>query len=338
MTAFQNLSKASFDGIAFPVSTYEVSGGIRDHVHQYPHSPGGAVEKLGRELYRVRYTAVFDSRVTGYGNNLWPGDLSDLRERWEQEVTAALMIPTIGEIQAYCKSWVERVTPATRQSGVEVELEFVEDQSQAFLVNSIIQITSTTLQSAGTEFDEQFQPLLDGGTVSATAPTRIVPPPAGTRPRATTFVGAYTQLRETDVAAIQKIRAAYQTALTAIEKPSRFADQVLRAAETLITVCQQNYERIQVLKNPIMWERAYAYKRVWSAAVKLRNDLNKQAPRVLIYVAPIDTSIGAVSRSIYGDASYATQIMQLNAIPNPLAIPKGSQLRYYDPTSQQTAA
>jgi prophage DNA circulation protein len=37
MTAFQNLSKASFDGIAFPVATYEVSGGIRDHVHQYPH-------------------------------------------------------------------------------------------------------------------------------------------------------------------------------------------------------------------------------------------------------------------------------------------------------------
>jgi hypothetical protein len=174
--------------------------------------------------------------------------------------------------------------------------------------------------------------------VKPVATTTGVPPPAGTRPRATTFVGAYTQLRETDVAAIQKIRAAYQTALTAIEKPSRFADQVLRAAETLITVCQQNYERIQVLKNPIMWERAYAYKRVWSAAVKLRNDLNKQAPRVLIYVAPIDTSIGAVSRAIYGDASYASQIMQLNAIPNPLAIPKGAQLRYYDPTSQQTAA
>jgi hypothetical protein len=112
----------------------------------------------------------------------------------------------------------------------------------------------------------------------------------------------------------------------------------LRAAETLITLCQQNYARIQVLKNPLMWERAYAFRRVWSSAVKLRNDLNKQAPRILIYVAPIDTSIGAVSRSIYGDASYASQIMQLNAIPNPLAIRKGSQLRYYDPTSTQRAA
>ena len=97
---------------------------------------------------------------------------------------------------------------------------------------------------------------------------------------------------------------------------------MLRAAETLITVCQQNYERIQVLKNPISGN-APMHTSAFGAAVKLRNDLNKQAPRVLIYVAPIDTSIGAVSRAIYGDASYASQIMQLNAIPNRLAIPKG---------------
>lgn len=338
MTAFQNLAKAAFDGIAFPVTSYEVSGGIRDHIHEYPHSPGGAAEKLGRSLYQIRYTAIFDQRVTGYGDNLWPGDLSDLRDRWEQEVTSTLTIPTIGDIQAYCKLWTERATPASRQSGVEVEMEFVEDQAQAFLVNGLVQITSTSLKSAGDEFDTQFQPLLEGGTVSATAPTRIVAPPAGTTPRATTFQGAYTQLRTSDVTALTKIRQAYQTALTVIEKPSRFADQVLRAAETLITLCQQNYDRIRVLKNPIMHERANAYKRLWSAAVKLRDDLNKQAPKVLVYVAPIDTSIGAVSRSIYGDSTYASQIMQLNAIPNPLAIPKGARLRYYDPASIQKAA
>lgn len=337
MTALQQLAKAAFDGIAFPVTGYEVSGGIRDHIHEYPHSPGGAAEKLGRRLYSMRMSAVFDQRVTGYGDNLWPGDLSDLRNRWEQQVTSTLTIPTIGDIQAYCKSWTERVDPK-RQSGVEMELEFVEDQSQAFLVNGLVQVTSTTLQSAGTNFDEQFQPLLDGGTVSATAPTRIIPPPAGTRPRATTFAGAYTQLRESDASTLTKIRAAYQTAITVIETPNRFADQVLRAAETLVTLCQQNYERIRVLKNPLMWERAYAFKRVWAAGAKLKNDLGKQAPRILIYVAPIDTSIGAVSRAIYGDSSYATQIMQLNAIPNPLAIRKGSQLRYYDPSSQQRVA
>jgi prophage DNA circulation protein len=337
MTALQNLAKSGFDGISFPVTGYEVTGGIRDHVHTYPHSPGGAAEKLGREVYRVRMTAVFDQRITGYGDNLWPGDLSDLRDRWEQEVTSSLTIPTIGDIQAYCKSWTEKVEPS-RQSGVVMELEFVEDQSQAFLVNGLVQVTSSSLKSVGVDFDEQFAPLLGGGTVSATAPTRIVPPPAGTTPRATTFAGAYTQLRQSDATAITNIQTAYRAAVTAIDTPSRLADQVLRTAESLVSVCQQNYERIRVLKNPIMWERARAYKRVWAAGLKLRDDLNKKAPRVLIYVASIDTSIGAVSREIYGDATYAVQIMQLNSIPNPLAIPKGAQLRYYDPSSTQRAA
>ena len=190
MTAFQNLSKASFDGIAFPVATYRLPAAF-DH-HQYPHSPGGAVEKLGRELYRVRYG---DLRPTRHGLRRQPlagRSVGSSRSMGARSHVGAHDSDHWRD-STYCKSWVERVTPATRQSGVEVELEFVEDQSQAFLVNSIIQITSTTLQSAGTEFDEQFQPLLDGGTVSATAPTRIIPPPAGTRPRATTFSSGHTR-------------------------------------------------------------------------------------------------------------------------------------------------
>ena len=48
---------------------------------------------------------------------------------------------------------------------------------------------------------------------------------------------------------------------------------------------------------------------------------------MLIYVAPIDTSIGAVSRAIYGDASYASQIMQLNAIPESVGDSEGRSAR-----------
>ena len=147
MTAFQKPSKELT--ASRPRPDLRGVGGIRDHVHQYPHSPGGAVEKHGAShiVCGTRRSSTNESRATG--TTFGRADPSDLRDRWEQEVTSALMIPTIGEIQAYCKSWVERVTPATRQSGVEVELEFVEDQSQAFLVNSIIQITSTTRSNCG---------------------------------------------------------------------------------------------------------------------------------------------------------------------------------------------
>jgi len=336
MTAFQSLAKAGFDGIQFPIKSCEVTGGIRDHVHEYPHSPGGAVEKLGRKLYRIRMTAIFDVRIPGYGDNLWPGDLSDLRDRFEDQVTSTLTIPTIGDIQAYCVNWTQRAVPE-RQSGEEVEFEFVEDQAQAFLVNGLIQITSTTLQTAGEQFDQEFAPLLAGGTVSATAPTRIEPPKPGAPLRSTTFVGAYTQLRQTDANALEQIRAAYNRAIMVADEPGRYADQVLRAADTVVTSCAQAYERIRILKNPLMYSRVWAFKRLWYSAVQLRDSIGQQTARILNYRAPIDTTIGAVSRAIYGDSSRATEIMQLNAIPDPFMIRKGTVLRYYDPATQQAA-
>lgn len=337
MTAFQSLARAGFDGINFPIKACEVSGGIRDHVHEYPHSPGGAVEKLGRKLYRVRMSAIFDQRIPGYGDNLWPGDLSDLRDRFEDQVTSTLSIPTIGDIQAYCVSWSQRAAPE-RQSGEEAEFEFVEDQAQAFLVNGLIQISSTTLQTAGEQFDQEFAPLLAGGTVSATAPTRIEPPAAGAPIRATTFAGGYTQLRQVDANSLDQIRTAYQRALTVADQPDRFADQVLRAADAVVTSCAQTYERIRILKNPLMYSRAWAFKRLWSSAVQLRDSVGSQTARILYYRAQTDTTIGAVSRAIYGDSSYAAQIMQLNAIPDPFMIRNGTILRYYDPTTQQSTA
>lgn len=337
MTAFQSLAKAGFDGINFPIKSCTVSGGIRDHVHEYPHSPGGAVEKLGRKLYRIQMTAVFDVKIPGYGNNLWPGDLSDLRDRYEQQVTSTLSIPTIGNIQAYCVTWSQRATPE-RQSGEEAEFEFVEDQSQAFLINSIIQISSTTLQNAGEQFDQEFAPLLAGGTVSGTAPTRIIPPPAGTVPRATTVAGAFTQLRQRDANALNQIRSAYQQALTIAEQPDRFADQILRTADAVVTSCAQAYERIEVLQNPLMYSRRWAYKRLWASAVQLRDSVKSRTARILFFQARTDTTIGAVSRAIYGDSSYAAEIMQLNALPDPFMIRNGTILRYYDPTSRQRVA
>jgi prophage DNA circulation protein len=336
-TYLQTLPKARFDGIEFPVKRYEVSGGIRKHTHEYPHSPGGAIEKLGRSLYKFSFTAIFDVRLSGYGDNLLPGDLSDLRDRWDEQVTSELFVPHIGPIQALSLTWREVVDPSI-QSGVVVELEFEEDQAQAFLVNGLVQVSSTTLQSAGEQFDQEFAPLLAGGTVSATAPTRIIAPPAGTIPRAQTFTDAYTQLRQRDVDAINQIRSAYQRALTIAEQPERFADQALRAADALVTSCAQVYERIRVLKNPLMYSRVWAYKRLWASAQKLRDSVSRQTPRILFFEAKTDTTISAVSRAIYGDSSYAGQILQLNALPDPFMIRRGTILRYYDPTSQQSAA
>lgn len=328
--AFDSLAKASFDGIAFPVTSYEVSGGLRDHVHEYPHSPGGAPEKLGRKLYTIRMNAVFDTRVSGYGDNLWPGDLSDLRDRFEDQVTAALVIPTIGTIQAYCVNWSQR-TASERRSGEEAEFEFREDQASAFLFEGLINVSASTLQSAGAEFDEDFDPLLAGGTLSNTG---IIPPdidPGEPIPRATTVAAAYTLLRQTDVDRLAKIRSDFTQAIAYAETPDLYAERLLAKTEAVIAGCAQAYERIVLLKNPLAWKPLRSFKRTWASAQRLRESVAGRTNRILFYRVEVDTSLSAISRTIYGDTSWGGSLLRLNAIPDPFRIPKGTVLRYYDP-------
>jgi prophage DNA circulation protein len=327
MSAFDNLAKASFDGIAFPVSSYEVVGGLRDHVHEYPHSPGGAPEKLGRKLYTIRMSAFFDVRVAGYGDNLWPGDLSDLRDRFEDQVTSTLLIPTIGEIQAYAVTWTQR-TSSERRSGEDLEVEFREDQASAFLFEGLINVTASTLKSASAEFDEDFEPLLAGGTLTNTG----IVLPTGTMPlRATTVAAAYSQFRQTDVDRIAKIRSDFTQAIAYAEAPDLYAERLLAKTEALIAACALAYERIVLLKNPLAWKPLRSFKRTWASAQRLRESVAGRTNRILFYRAEIDTSLSAVSRAIYGDTSWGGTLLRLNAIPDPFRIPKGTLLRYYDP-------
>lgn len=335
MTAFEQLPKASFDGIEFPLKALEISGGLRDHVHEYPHSPGGAVEKLGRKLYTIRMTGIFDTRINGYGDNLWPGDLSDLRDRFEDQVTSGLLIPTIGTIQAYAVSWTQRAVPEV-QSGEELEVEFREDQSQAFLFEGLINVTATTLQTAGQEFDEQFAPLIAGGEISPI--NTIIPNTTTPIPRAVTVASAYTKLRQVDVNQLAQIRNAFTTALSYSEQPERYTNIILTKTEACIQACALGYQRIELLKNPLAWSQVRAFKRVWSSAQKLRESVAGRTNRILFFTAQTDTNITAVSRAIYGDSSWGGTLLRLNAIENPFRIPKGSVLRYYDPATMGNQA
>lgn len=335
MTAFQNLGKASFDGIAFPLKSLEISGGLRDHVHEYPHSPGGAVEKLGRKLYTIRMTGIFDTRVTGYGDNLWPGDLSDLRDRFEDQVTSDLAIPTIGTIKAYAVTWTQRANPEV-QSGEEFEIEFREDQSQAFLFEGLINVTATTLKTAAAEFDTQFDPLIAGAEIE---PTGIIRPnTVSPIPRAVNVSQAYRKLRLIDVNWLEQIRSAYNTVLMYSEQPDKYAAIMLAKTEACIQGCALAYERIELLKNPQAWRQVQGFKRVWSSAQKLRESIAGRTNRILFFTAKQDTNLSAVSRALYGDTSYGGTLLRLNAIENPFRIPKGTVLRYYDPETFGKAA
>jgi hypothetical protein len=60
---FDQLQAASFAGYIFPWSRIRVSCSLRDHVHIYPHAPGGQPEKLGRNLYEFHFTCPFHQNL-----------------------------------------------------------------------------------------------------------------------------------------------------------------------------------------------------------------------------------------------------------------------------------
>lgn len=146
MPAFDQLQPWAFDGLKFAVKNYSVRCKLRDHVHVYPHTPGGAVEKLGRELYTIHASASFQTTFKKFPN-AWPLDLASLRNRFEQELTSGLLIPTIGTIQAYISSFEQSGSGKVR-SGEYVELEFREDQDSAFLINQLIEVKASSLAAA----------------------------------------------------------------------------------------------------------------------------------------------------------------------------------------------
>lgn len=336
MALFDQFAKASFDGIAFPVKSYEVVGGLRDHVHEYPHSPGGAPEKLGRKLYTIRMSAIFDARITGYGDNLFPGDASDLNDRFDDQTTSDLVVPHIGTIPAYAVSWTQRAS-FENVSGIEVELEFREDQAQAFLVEALVNVTSTSLESAGVTFDQDYAPYFAGGKVTGTG---IVLPstPSATIPRATSVSAAYSQLRSVDVDRLTQIRRDFSQAIAYAQTPDRYAARIIATTDATIEGAKIAWERVELLKNPLAWKPLRSLKRVAASAQSLRKSVTGNTNRILFYQAQTDTSLAAISRAIYGDTSYGGSILRLNAIENPFRILKGSVLRYYDPTTIGSAA
>lgn len=291
MPALDQLKPFSFGAIAFPYVTYRVEGGLRDKVHEYPHSPGGAGEKLGRKLYEVNVTAEFmaNAIVPRY-RGLWPDALSALRRLWEQGSSRDLHVPTIGTFPAYCVKWGEEVKNTVRSS-VLVDLQFREDQEQAFLVNSIVDIDRAALATQ----IENFQFALDAQNASTDLFDGIV-----------------------------------QTAnalLSVKDQIDLYGSLVAAKIETLALLCDQADRQVNELDSLEFQNVRDSLHDLWLSATTLQKDVATKLAKLKTYVTPFEMTINAVARAV--GVENPADVLQLNALANPLAIPAGTQLRYY---------
>ena len=292
MPLFDNLERAAFAGLPFPVSDVEVTGGLRDHVHEYPHSPGGAPEKLGRKLYEFSFTAPMLAGFPRYPK-LWPETAAGLRMVFEAGQTDDLVIPIIGTIKAYCTSWREKAV-GTIRNGTVMSMTFREDASDLFLTEALVTQSSASLAGAGALLLTQMQEEGLSG-----------------------------------IAALDAIAAA-SAAVSAVSSTIELYSNLIESkCAGLSRLCDDADKSVTELSDPVHFRVGEAMRGVWTSSERLRKDVLRHSIPLVPFITPTIMSVADVSRAIYGSNAKASELLRLNAFGDPFRIPAGTSVKAY---------
>lgn len=290
--------KASFDGLSFPYSELTVKGGIRFAKHEYPHSPGADIEKMGRHPYEVTFHAWFHEVPGSAIDRQYPdlyASLAELREKFEKEVTANLVVPTIGTMKACATSWTQRFDPRV-PSGESFEIAFVEDQDNATLVQSVIVPGVAVISSAN-------DALLAAAALAD-------------------FNKATTQSLFQD---INDAVTAVQGAIDLGDAYSRLVEGKIRALENLCATADRDLDELQDPTNHLVLD---ALKDLWASAQQLADNVVSTQQTILTYRVPRPMSVNQIAIAIYGTSERGFDILQLNDFDDSSKVPVGALVRY----------
>lgn len=291
----RQLVQLSFDKIDFPYKEIEMDGELRDHVHEYPHSPGGAPEKLGRRLYVFNITSSFHGDfVPEKYRDLWPWNLAKLVSLFEKGETKDLVLPQIGSpIRAYCTNW-KRVLKHNVTSGEAVTLKFREDSERLRLVEEALKIKAVSYAKALSATDAEIRKL-----------------PSNKRGLFDTLMQGASQI------------LAYK------DQFDLYSNLLEAKCLAVIGMARQFIETAQVLSDPLNYLLLDALHSLLSETIKVYKDQQQTGITTSRYTVTRVSTLSEVAIAIYGVSGKSSELMALNSIPNPLQIPVGTVLRYY---------
>lgn len=313
MPYFDQVQRCSFGGIDIVVDRIEIRGGIRHHVHEYPHQGGGKPEKLGRKLYQFRVSAVFDENIFSYTDN-YPDSLFRLRHLITSQATDKLVLPNIGTTYAYCHDFSHTWTWQIR-SGERAEFEFTEDPQDFPLPGfeePTVQAMFINLDTFEQEAQRQQDRLAARNVVaSESAPLDIA------------------LASRVDPSLLSSISNAFNSLLIAKDQAD-LAGILLEQKIDAVT----NYVNAldAAITSPLDYQLLQAAKQLAKSAADLGSARNARSP-IKFWTTPRTMNVSAISTSLYGDTSHAMDILDLNPIDNAYAVPVNTTIRYYDTTN-----
>jgi hypothetical protein len=300
MAIFDSNQPMSFAGRQFPFERYEVHGAARKHVHEYPHSPGGAPEKLGRSLYEITVRGLFDANLTPkVYKDLWPTGLAFIRHLYEIQQTDDLVIPTIGVMPCFIDDF-RQTSSNMHLSGEWVDLKFLEDSSAAFIASQIAVPSTGAIVEAGEYFREVASPL--------------------------------------KIPLLQAIELLWADIIAFRDTFGMFSAVFEAKLLGLLRMCNEADMMVKELQDPANLLGKDALMALWQSAVRVRNDTQEIGAEMQYITTRTQMSAGDLSTMLYLDTSHANDLIALNGFEDPFAIPAGRRCRYYPNSVGQKAA
>ena len=298
MAYFDRLERAAFGGIEFAWDDLSIRSSLRHHVHEYRRTAGGALEKQGRSLYRIRFSCVFDEALSTikkpFANN-YPEALYALRTMFENEETRPLIVPTLGTVDCCIIEFEQRAAPEKSRNGERVDITCLEDQSSRFLVDSLL-------------ID------LDYGGLDASRTSML----------------ELAEDRGLDTNIFDAIQDAVDQVLAIRDTADMYNQLAAAKVLALVDIMREADRTITDFQNPQNHPVLEAFKVLWAQAVSLgENVLQKQAT-IHSVTTPKVMSIQDVSAFIYGRTDRAFDLLALNEFVDALAIPGGTVVRYFE--------
>jgi prophage DNA circulation protein len=284
------LPRASFQALEFPVVSVRVRGGIRDHLHEFPHLPAAANEKLGRKPYEIEMVADFQTTFAKWPG-LWPKRLADLRDLFEAEASDWLVIPSIGKMWCYCRDW-DQDMDAKVLSGERATFKFVEDSQDQFAIQDLVKVNVQSLPSNGARFA-----LLASG---------LSPKPS----------------------IFDDVLDAVNSVMAVVDQANAYGGLVESKILALSALCKEADQRIE-LQSPSNHAILDALHDLWSSANTLLTDTQQTGGKLVPFRVPVTMSVSDIAALVYKDASRAVEILNLNPIDDAFAIPGGTMLKIY---------
>lgn len=308
MAIIEKAQPASFAGIKLLVDRIDVAWSHRFHFHEYPHRASAALEKLGRKPYEFRVSAVFDEGAKAFPN-LYPVSLNALRQVFEEERSAELSLPTFGTINAFLVTNGQQWT-ANSLSGERCDLVFVEDASDVFTLEAQVELSEKAMEEnleAIFAFSERtYPPLGEFGEL-----------------------GDLTGIFEEPPDLFDSLDGAVRD-LLAIRDQAELAGQLVEAkCLKVVNYCAEIERTVDAFKKPSGVGALEALKEIWATALKIANDVQGKDSPIVTFVVPVTMSVQEISTRVFGTSQRGFDVMQLNAIDDPMAVPAGTRIRYY---------